>query len=57
MLVRMATNSVKAESSVIYRKAERALQAFLEKEALSTLYEASAELFPLPEETTKRRRA
>ena len=56
MLVRMATNSVKAESSVIYRKAERALQAFIERETLATLYEASGELFPLPEEQTGRRR-
>jgi hypothetical protein len=34
----------------VYKKTERALRAFLDSERLTTLYEATKELFPLPEE-------
>lgn len=41
----------RAERHECYRKTERALQAFLNRERLSRLYAAPHELFPLPEET------
>jgi len=41
---------------VTYRKTERALHAFLKSETIATLYEASEELFPLPEENMKARK-
>lgn len=56
-LQRMLVDKVKAEAFTVYRKAERALLAFLEREPLSTLYEASGEQFPLPEETVSGKRA
>ena len=49
-LLRSTTGSLRTVSDVVYRKAERALQAFLAHERIATLYEAPAELFPLPEE-------
>lgn len=36
----------------LYAKTERALKSFLNREKLSRLYEASTELFPLPQEVT-----
>ena len=36
-----------------YRKTERALQAFIRDEPVAKLYEASRELFPLPEEQSQ----
>lgn len=50
-LIRMGNEKMKATPEIIYRKAERALLAFVERSNLATLYEASGELFPLPEET------
>lgn len=49
-LVRLESQNVRAARDVIYRKCERALNAFLKKEQLQTLYESHEELFPLPEE-------
>lgn len=49
-LMRMTTQNVRSQSNVLLGKCERAVDAFLKNEALSTLYEASEELFPLPEE-------
>jgi len=37
-------------SDLIYQKVERALYAYLHGEKLTTLYSASAEMFPLPDE-------
>lgn len=45
---------VRAGAEVIYRKAERALDAFLKNESLSALFEAPDELFLLPEEQPKK---
>lgn len=56
-LMRMGLEKMKATPEVVYKKAERALQAFVEKTGLSTLYEAGGELFPLPEETVVGARA
>lgn len=56
-LIRLATDKVKAPQETIYRKAERALSAFVSRENISTLYEAGSEMFPLPEETTAGARA
>ena len=41
---------LRPERDAIYRKTERALAAFLEGTKLSNLFEASTELFPLPNE-------
>jgi hypothetical protein len=38
------------QSTLVYQKTERALYAYLHDEILKTLYSASAELFPLPDE-------
>ena len=54
-LLRLQTGSTRPVADVTYRKAERALPAFIEREKISMLYEASAELFPLPEETATRK--
>lgn len=42
--------SMKPQPEVIYRKTSRALLAFCQREKLKTLYEASSELFLLPED-------
>lgn len=44
------SGAVRAEQEVVYKKTERALLAFVERERLGNLYEAQHELFPLPEE-------
>jgi hypothetical protein len=49
-LIRFATAGSRPTADVVYRKTERALAAFLEGASLGQLYEASAELFPLPED-------
>lgn len=46
-----SSSRVRANVEVLYRKTERALQAFIHREQIATLYEAADELFPLPEET------
>ena len=56
VLLRFATGGIRAASDVVYRKTERALAAFLEGERLATLYEASGELFPLPEDSRPARK-
>lgn len=47
----MRSNSGGSAAATVYRKAERALQAFLNGERIKTLYEATSELFPLPGES------
>lgn len=54
-LLRLDSQKVRASADVIYKKAERAVEAFLNGEELSTLYEASEELFPLPEEVAPKK--
>jgi hypothetical protein len=51
-----ATKGMRALGETIYNKTERALHAFLNDERLSTLFEASNEMFPLPEEERKGKR-
>jgi hypothetical protein len=50
----LARGDVGAKSAVqqvsIYAKAERAIVAFAKRQEIGKLYEAKAELFPLPEE-------
>jgi hypothetical protein len=43
-----------ATTTIQYAKTERSLKAYLNEEKLSTLYAAPNELFPLPEEATKK---
>lgn len=50
VLLRAQQGNARPVGEIVYRKAERALQAFLEREKIATLYEASGELFPLPED-------
>lgn len=56
-LLKLAMGSLKANQDTIYKKAERALQAFLKRERVGILYEAASELFVLPEETVAGTRA
>lgn len=55
-LMRMDRGQARAPGEVIYRKTARAIQAFLKGEAIATLYEASTELFLLPEDERPTRR-
>jgi hypothetical protein len=50
-LMRLENQKVRAATEVIYRKGERALDAFLRKEQIKNLFEATEEMFLLPEET------
>jgi hypothetical protein len=50
LLMTPSTSRGEQQQLVAYKKTERALLAFLAREQLSRLYEASRELFPLPEE-------
>jgi hypothetical protein len=54
-LLRVEAQKMRAASEIIYRKGERALDAFLKKQSLTTLYEATEELFPLPEEVAPKK--
>lgn len=56
LLVRASHASSRIMRDTIYKKTERALQAFLEREQVKNLYEAASELFPLPEETAAGKR-
>jgi hypothetical protein len=51
----MRTGATRVRQDVVYRKTERALRAFLDRDPLATLYEAATELFPLPEEQAQPR--
>lgn len=50
MLLQSAAAGTRPTADTIYRKTERALQAFVTGQVIGNLYEASEELFPLPEE-------
>lgn len=53
----LVNSTMRAQSEVIYRKTERALMAFCRRENLKrALYEASEELFLLPEDKPARKR-
>lgn len=53
-LMRLDRLKMKASPETIYRKGERALDAFLKSEHMKTLYEAPEELFLLPEEKAEK---
>ncbi len=50
MMLYAAMRKVMLPQKVVYRKCERAVKAFLERQAIKTLYEAKEELFPLEDE-------
>lgn len=49
-LISLSSEKLRAQPETIHRKTERALKAFCKREHLKMLYEASQELFPLPED-------
>lgn len=49
-LLQQQAGNLRAVTETTYKKAERALRAFLDSAAIAILYEAAEELFPLPEE-------
>lgn len=51
-LLGLESRNLRAKSQTIYGKAERAIYGFLKRERVRALYEATEELFPLPEERT-----
>lgn len=56
-MLRSETSKVRQRVDQVYRKTERAIEAMMAGERLRVLYEASGELFPLPEEKAKRTKA
>lgn len=50
VLTESKSSGVRTLSPVIYRKTERAVRAFLDREPIKMLYEAAGEMFLLPEE-------
>lgn len=46
----IARNGVTSDRAQLYAKANRALRAFVDRQTLATLYEASSELLPVPGE-------
>lgn len=51
-LLGLESRNLRAKSQTIYGKAERAIYGFLKRERVRALFEATEELFPLPEEQT-----